>query len=238
MPATGAATFDKPVDNIGTKTIRRLRGLRRPSTSTTINIPGCAHAGAGVRRPAQGSVRRQPRRDLRPGQRASRARRRRRPTIDAGVQHASRTRTSPRSRSKCQRSCLTRRSDPVIGGWTTASVRQGAAAQSDAEVRQRPPACTAALDAGVAPRHAAGQRGRDRPEGQGQVQRQRAEGRRAVRRLRDEPDAARAARGRCSACRRIAPTNFPRTDLVAAFLTGVTGVNKPAQRDGRPRCCA
>jgi len=25
-----------------------------------------------------------------------------------------------------------------------------------------------------------------------------------------------------------APTNFPRTDLVAAFLTGVEGVNKPA----------
>ena len=25
-----------------------------------------------------------------------------------------------------------------------------------------------------------------------------------------------------------APTNFPRTDLVAAFLTGIEGVNKPA----------
>ena len=30
-----------------------------------------------------------------------------------------------------------------------------------------------------------------------------------------------------------APTNFPRTDLVAAFLTGVDGVNKPAERRRR-----
>ena len=29
-----------------------------------------------------------------------------------------------------------------------------------------------------------------------------------------------------------APTNFPRTDLVAAFLTGVQGVNKPDRRRG------
>ena len=34
----------------------------------------------------------------------------------------------------------------------------------------------------------------------------------------------------------IAPTNFPRTDLVTTFLTGITGVNQPkAQRVERGR---
>ena len=41
----------------------------------------------------------------------------------------------------------------------------------------------------------------------------------------------------------IAPTNFPRNDLVTTFLTGITGVNQPKpsrpRRDRSPRrCCA
>ena len=42
----------------------------------------------------------------------------------------------------------------------------------------------------------------------------------------------------------IAPTNFPRTDLVTTFLTGIAGVNQPkafsARRRpaSRRRCCA
>ena len=39
----------------------------------------------------------------------------------------------------------------------------------------------------------------------------------------------------------IAPTNFPRNDLVTTFLTGIHGVNQPAtrrRRPARPRCCA
>ena len=37
---------------------------------------------------------------------------------------------------------------------------------------------------------------------------------------------------------KIAPTNFPRTDLVTTFLTGITGVNQPANVTPAPRCCA
>ena len=48
----------------------------------------------------------------------------------------------------------------------------------------------AAPGPGLAARHAARQRGRDRPQGQGPLQRERAEGRRAVRHLRHQPDAA------------------------------------------------
>ena len=42
----------------------------------------------------------------------------------------------------------------------------------------------------------------------------------------------------------IAPTNFPRTDLVTTFLTGIAGVNQPKafgtrrRPASRPRCCA
>ena len=38
----------------------------------------------------------------------------------------------------------------------------------------------------------------------------------------------------------IAPTNFPRTDLVTTFLTGIAGVNQPKSHasTGRRRCCA
>ena len=67
-----AATFDKPVDNIGEKTIPTTPPTRR-STSTRSTSPA-ARAGQGVRRPAPGPVRGQPRRHLRPGQRARRGR--------------------------------------------------------------------------------------------------------------------------------------------------------------------
>ena len=42
----------------------------------------------------------------------------------------------------------------------------------------------------------------------------------------------------------IAPKNFPRTDLVTTFLTGIAGVNQPKafgdrpRPASRPRCCA
>ena len=73
-------------------------------------------------------------------------------------------------------------------------------------------------------------------QGQGPLQRQRARGRRAVRQLRHQPDAARAARDPVRpACRRR--TLFPRTDLVAAFLTGVPG-STSLRTWRRARCCA
>jgi hypothetical protein len=60
----------------------------------------------------------------------------------------------------------------VIGGWTTASLRQGAPARPEPAPRAtRPAKSRRRLGAGVAPGHAAGQRGGHRPEGQGQVQR-------------------------------------------------------------------
>ena len=106
--------------------------------------------------------------------------------------------------------CLTAgRASDVIGGWTTASLRQARVLNPRAALR--PPAGDRGrrLDAGLAPRHAARQRGRHRPQGQGPLQRQRAEGRRPVRRLRHQPDAARAARGAVRRRRRDGADQLP-----------------------------
>ena len=34
-----------------------------------------------------------------------------------------------------------------------------------------------------------------------------------------------------------APNNFPRGDLVAAFLTGIQGAQQAGRTSSRPRCC-
>ena len=246
MPPRAATTsFDKPVDNIGTKTIPDYAGLRRAARLQRQHS-GLRHAGQGLRRPAQGAVRRQPGRDLRPGQR--RRTRAERFLLDPSIKDAaptrSTTRTSPRWRSKCRRAaCRRRQRRPVIGGWTTASVRQGQLLSQRARRAATRPSTISRrrLDAGLAPRHAAGQRSRHRPARQGQVQR--LASRRTTAQFADyvtNPtlpallEIALATPG-------IAPTNFPRTDLVTTFLTGIPGVNQPSRRrvDRRARrCCA
>jgi hypothetical protein len=64
--AGGGATFDKPLDNIGNKSIPNY--VAYAAKHVYASTSPAAHAGAHVCRPAQGSVRRQPGRDLRPGQ--------------------------------------------------------------------------------------------------------------------------------------------------------------------------
>ena len=103
-----------------------------------------------------------------------------------------------------------RRADPVIGALDHRQRAPGARAVERAgqrtSIRRRR---DRRLGAGVAPRHAAGQRSRHRPEGQGPLQRQRAEGRRPVRRLRDQPDAAGAARSAVRRGRRQGADELP-----------------------------
>ncbi len=134
-----------------------------------------------------------------------------------------------------QASCLTGSGNGVIGGWTSASLRQARLLNPAADVLAS--GCGwRSVGADLAARHAARQRARHRPARQGSLQRQRAALRRPVRHLRDEPDAAGAARRavpRRRSTRRwaptfanLAPSNLPRNDLVTAFLTGFPGVNQ------------
>jgi hypothetical protein len=165
----GGATFDKPVDNIGEKTFGGPAAMRLCGNQHIydVNIPGCATAGrrvfVGQRKdpfyiavgkifdlinlnplgPETGGNNN----DLE-GKNVS--------TIALEVPIA----------------CLTAGGGPVIGGWTTASVRQGRLNGNPAKrPRHHASEKRRRLGAGLAPGHAAGQRGGDRPEGQGQVQR-------------------------------------------------------------------
>ena len=111
-----ATTFAKPVDNIGNKSIAGLRGLRRRSIVYDIDMPGCGDRPR-VRRPAQGPVRGEPRRDLRPRQHEpARPGRRRAGRPRRQERHLARPRGPDRAASRGRRA--------VIGGWTTASLRQ------------------------------------------------------------------------------------------------------------------
>ena len=203
--ANGSATFDKPVDNIGIKTIPDYAGYAAKHVYS-VNMPGCAM-------PAKLFV----------GQRQD-------PfavnlgTIFDLVNAPVAVITNP---------ALINAAPNTIGdkNVTTMAIEAaqelpdqrrrrhrrldhgqpapGAAAQPDAAVR--PPGHRKArrrLGAGLAAGHAAGQRGGHRPEGQGQVQRLAAQRRRPVHRLRDEPDAAGAAGDRAGHARaRRRPTS-------------------------------
>ena len=118
----------------------------------------------------------------------------------------------------------------MIGGWTTASLRQArcssgspTAGHQTTDKRRRRLAQVSRLGMPLVNEVVIGLKDKDK------FNASQAEGRRPVRRLRDQPDAAGAARVCCPAMpAALAPTNFPRTDLVTAFLTGIAGVNKPA----------
>ena len=116
--ADGSASFRKPVDNIGTKSIPQYADLREQ--------PHLRHRDPWlrqrphVRRSAEGLLRRQSRRDVRPRERLQPARRRER--------GSRRPRGQERDvvRLEVPIACLVRSaSEPIIGGWTTASLGVG-----------------------------------------------------------------------------------------------------------------
>ncbi len=65
--ADASTTFQKPADNIGLKSIPDYAAYAG-NFVYGINIPGCSPPGQSVRGPAQGGLRGEPRRDLRPGE--------------------------------------------------------------------------------------------------------------------------------------------------------------------------
>ena len=62
MASNGAQFFDKPIDNVGMKSIPGYESYALQHVYT-ISIPGCAGTRPRLRRPAQGPVRREPRSD-------------------------------------------------------------------------------------------------------------------------------------------------------------------------------
>jgi hypothetical protein len=223
--AGGSATFDKPVDNIGTKTIPDYAAYAAKHVYS-VNIPGCAMPArmfVGQRKDAF-AVNLGPIFDLVNAPVAVITD----PTkINAG-QNSLEDANVTALELEVHKSCLTAGSDPVIGGWTSASLRQGRLLDPN----PKPGHATTGVPGGawtqvsrlgmpLVNEVVIGLPDKDRfnsakPKDDAQFA--------------DYvtnptlPKLLEIALGLPG----IAPTNLPRTDLVTTFLTGIKGVNQPA----------
>ncbi len=223
----GATTFDKPLDNIGTKSIPNYDAYAAKHMYS-VNIPGCGT-------PARMFV----------GQRKDSFVVNLGETFDLINIKAPAVEFSPTAESDAKddlaadnitsfvmevpTACLlsTRVADPVIGGWTTASMRQGRllnpSPKSDTDVTREGGAWTqvSRLAMPLVNELVIGLKEKDRFN--------------HSRPVNDAQFGTYVTNPTLPALIEIlygnvgakAPTNFPRNDLVAAFLTGVPGVNKP-----------
>jgi hypothetical protein len=224
--AGGSATFDKPVDNIGTKTLPNYPAYADQHIYN-VNVPGCsmpARLFVGQRKDpfavnlgtifdlvnAPVSV-----------------------ITDPALKNAAPNTIGNKNVTtlamEVHQSCLTAGSETVIGGWTTASLRQGSLINPNPAKGHQ----TNAIAGGA----------------WAQVSRL---GQPLVNEVviglpdKDRFNASRPANDASNfltyvtnptlpalleialGLPGIAPTNLPRNDLVTVFLTGITGVNKPA----------
>jgi hypothetical protein len=222
--AGGSGTFDKPVDNIGVKTIPDYTGYAAKHIYS-INVPGCAM-------PAKLFV----------GQRQDPF------AVNLGVifdlvnapvaviTNPALINAAPNILGdenvttlalEVHQSCLTA-GDSVIGGWTTASLRQSRLLNpnppSGHQVSEKPGGAwvqVSRLGMPLVNEVVVGLKDKDKfngssPKGDAQF----------IDYVTNPtlPALLEIALGLPG----IAPTNFPRNDLVTTFLTGIAGVNKPA----------
>ncbi len=216
----GATEFDKPVDFIGTKTFGSLAAYESYAGQHvhTVNIPGCntpAKVFVGQRKdPFVVSLGRTF--DLINYN----------PLATAGGTDDLAGKNITTLAMEVAASCLTNGSDPVIGAWTTASLRQGRLIQATAQPGHQvgatkeggPWAQVSRLGMPLVNEVVIGLKDKDRfnsskPRDDGQF-------------------ATYVTNPALPALIELlfsvpAPTNFPRTDLVTAFLTGIPGLNRP-----------
>lgn len=221
----GSATFDKPVDNIGTKSIPNYKAYADQHV-VSINIPGCTTPGKmfvgqrkdpfvvnlgetfdliNIKAPATAFS----------------------PTAERDAKDSLEYKNVTSIELEVPTSCLTNGTEPVIGGWTTASVRQARL------INPTPKAGPASKEGGawtqvsrlgmpLVNEVVIGLKDKDqfnhsKPSGDGQF----------IDYVTNPtfPFLVEALYGNVGA---KAPTNFPRNDLIAAFLTGIKTVNQPA----------
>jgi hypothetical protein len=219
--ATGAAVFDKPVDRIGNKTLPDYPAYAAQHIYN-VNIPGCGTPGrvfVGQRKDpfyiAVGEIF-----DL-----VNIADPVGSPNADADDLGDKNVSTLA---LEVPITCLTAGADPVIGGWTTASVRQGrlinpflSGGSTTTATREGGAwAQVSRLGMPLVNEVVIGLKDKDRfnaskPSGDAQF-------------LDYVTHPTLPALIETLFPTVTAPTKFPRNDLVAAFLTGIPGVNKPA----------
>lgn len=224
--STGSLVFEKPIDNIGNKSIPNYAAYAALHVFP-INIPGC---------PMQGKVFVGQRKDpfvVNLGE-----------TFDLiNIQYPA-TAFNPKAESAATDSlanknitsmelevptaCLTNGSEPVIGGWTTASVRQGRL------IDPTPNTGTASKEGGawtqvsrlgmpLVNEVVIGLKDKDqfnhsKPVNDAQFLT-----------YVTNPTLPALVQILFGGAGVVAPTNFPRNDLVTAFLTGIPGLNQPAK---------
>ncbi len=224
---TGATVFDKPVDNIGNKSIPDYAGYAARHVYN-INVPGCSKPGrmfVGQRKEGFGvnlgeifdlvNIK-APATAFDPG------------AEDKGLNIAT-DKNITSIELELPIACLTHGTDPVIGAWTTASIRQARlinpAPGSDNQSASKEGGAWAQVSRLGMPlvnELVIGLKDKDRFN--------------ASKPRDDAQFASYVTHPTLPALLEIlfgsagvkAPTNFPRNDLVTAFLTGVPGLNQPA----------
>ncbi len=221
----GATSFDKPVDNIGNKSIPDYAAYAAKHVYA-ITIPGCAMPGKvfvgqrkdpfvvnlgetfdliNIKAPAT--------------------------AFDPNAEKAGHDDLADKNVTAIElelpTACLTNGSEPVIGAWTTASVRQGRL------INPTPSSGSASKEGGawtqvsrlgmpLVNEVVIGLKDKD----QFNHSKPSADGQFAT--YVTNPTLPALVEILFGSAGVKAPTNFPRNDLVAAFLTGVKGVNQPA----------
>jgi len=221
----GSASFLKPVDNIGSKTLPNYAGYADQHIYA-VNIPGCAMPGkvfVGQRKEAfavnlgtifdlvnapLGFI-----------------------TDPANIGAVPNTIDGSNVTTlalEVHKSCLTSGSDPVIGGWTSASLRQGRlldpTPRSGHQATDRNAGAwvqVSRLGMPLVNEVVIGLKDKDKFNGS----RPKDDGQFAD--YVTHPTLPRLLEIALN-IPNTAPTNFPRLDLVTTFLTGIPGVNKPA----------
>ena len=223
--ANGSTTFDKPVDNIGVKTIPNYTAYAAKHIYT-VNVPGCAMPAklfVGQRKDpfavnlgtifdlvnAPVSV-----------------------ITDPALINAAPNTIDDKNVTtlamEVHKSCLTAGAETVIGGWTTASLRQARLLNptppSGHQTSEKPGGAwvqVSRLGMPLVNEVVIGLKDKDKfnassPKGDGQF-------------IDYVTNPTLPALLEIAlALPNTAPTNFPRTDLVTTFLTGIQGLNQPA----------
>jgi hypothetical protein len=222
--AGGGQSFDKPVDNIGTKTIPDYAGYANKHIYT-VNVPGCsmpAKLFVGQRKEAfavnLGTIF-----DLVNAPLSVITN----PALIGAVPNTIDDANITTLAIEMHKSCVTQGTETVVGGWTTASLRQAQLLDPTPKKGHQTTALVGGawtqvsrLGMPLVNEVVIGLQDKDRFNGSKPKDDAQFADYVTNPTLPALLEVALATPG-------IAPTNFPRTDLVTTFLTGIAGVNQP-----------
>lgn len=232
--AAGASTFEKPVDYIGVKTLGNSAAYASYAGKHIhdIKVPGCP-SGKDAGRVFVGqrqegfAVNLGPIFDL---VNATAAQITNPALINAFAANSIQDKNVTSLAIEVHKDCLTSGNETVIGGWTTASLRQGrvlsGAPASGLQTSEKAGGAwtqVSRLGNPLVNEVVIGLKDKDkfnasRPSGDGQF----------LDYVTHPTLPALLGMVLAGDAKALAPTNLPRTDLATVFLTGITGVNKPA----------